>query len=151
MAIERILVATDLEGKSDAALRHGGYLARLLGADLVATHVLHTAELGVEAGVHRPQRVAEATLDEARRQTESQVAAAGIGDVNVVVDVRFGDPALDIIASAVEHGCSHIVITVESRSRLGKLLMGSHAQQIILDSDIPVIAVRPTWRPAEAR
>ena len=145
MAIERILVASDLEAKSEAALRYGAYLARHLEAELVVTHVVQSRDLEFEDGVHRPERVGDIALDKARHQLESHVAGVAMGHVATHLDVRFGDPALDVIAAATEHGCSLIAITVESRSRLGKLLMGSHAQQILLDSPIPVVGVKPDW------
>jgi nucleotide-binding universal stress UspA family protein len=145
VAIERILVATDLERKSEAALRHAAFLAGELGAELVVTHVVQSHDLQLEEGVHRPERVGDIAMEKAARHLEAHVAKVGLGGVASHIDVRFGDPALDVIASAVEHHCSLIVITVESRSRLGKLLLGSHAQQIILDSPIPVVGVKPDW------
>ncbi len=145
MALQRILAATDLEEKTDAALRHAALLATELGAELVVTHVLHSSELGIEEGTHRPGRLGDAALDRSRQAVMAQLTRAAIDAEGVIIDVRFGDPGLDVISSAVEHGCALIVITVESRSKLGKLLMGSHAQQILLDSPIPVVGVKPNW------
>ncbi len=145
MAIERILVATDLEAKSDGAMRYAAHLAGILDAGLVVTHVVQSRDIDLDTGTHRPGRVGDVATERARHDVDAQIARVGIGEVDHHVDVRFGDPSLDVVASASEHGCALIVITVESRSRLGKLLLGSHAQQILLDSPIPVVGVKPDW------
>lgn len=145
MAIERILVATDFEPKSDAALGYGVFLAKELRAELVVLHVLHASDLTYEEGQHRPGRMGDIAADKARHEMESQVARIGLGDIAHQLEVRFGDPGLEVISTADQLGCELIVSTVESRSRLGKLLMGSHAQQILLGSHIPVVGVKPEW------
>lgn len=147
MPIDRILMATDLATKSDAALRHAAYLAEQLNAALVVTHVVPSRDLHLAEGAHRPGRLGDAAVDEAAREVAAQLARTGIPEGKAMVDVRFGDPGLDVIAAAKEYDCSLIVIAVESRSKLGKLLLGSHAQQIMLDSSIPVVGVKPDWTP----
>ncbi len=145
MAIERILVATDLEPKSATAIRYATYLAQQLGAKVVVVHVVSTSAAQSEGVVHRPGRTGDAALDHARAALGMQLADLGVEDAET--DVRFGDPGLDIIAAAHDHQCGLIVLTVQSRSRLGKLLMGSHAQQVLLDSPTPVVGVKPDWQP----
>ena len=51
-------------------------------------------------------------------------------------------PAEDLLDIAAETGASLIVIGVRNRSRVSKLLMGSDAQRIILNSPVPVLTVR---------
>lgn len=52
-----------------------------------------------------------------------------------------GDPAEAILAIADEYGSDAIVIGVRKRSPVGKVIFGSVAQGVILDSDRPVTAV----------
>ena len=40
-------------------------------------------------------------------------------------------------------GASRIVVGVKHRSPVGKLLLGSAAQQIILEARVPVVCVKP--------
>lgn len=54
------------------------------------------------------------------------------------------DPAEDIIAAAVESGAELIVIGLRRRTPVGKLLLGSNAQRILLDAPCPVLAVKAT-------
>ena len=56
---------------------------------------------------------------------------------------RGRDVADDIISAAVESQAALIVIGLRRRSPVGKLLLGSNAQRILLDAPCPVLAVKP--------
>ncbi len=48
-----------------------------------------------------------------------------------------------VLFEAEQAAASLVVIGVRPRSPVGKILMGSVAQQILLDSAVPVVAVKP--------
>lgn len=56
--------------------------------------------------------------------------------------VRGNDPSDDVLAVAEETGAELIVIGLRRRSPVGKLLLGSNAQRILLEADCTVIAVK---------
>lgn len=56
--------------------------------------------------------------------------------------VRGNEPADDLIAVAQEVGADFIVIGLRRRTPVGKLLLGSNAQRILLDAACPVLAVK---------
>ena len=56
--------------------------------------------------------------------------------------VRGNEPAADLIAVAAEADADFIVIGLRKRSPVGKLLLGSNAQTILLEADCPVLAVK---------
>ena len=56
--------------------------------------------------------------------------------------VRGNDPADDLIEVAEKEGAALIVIGLRRRSPVGKLLLGSNAQEILLRADCPVLAVK---------
>lgn len=56
--------------------------------------------------------------------------------------VRGVDPADDLVSVAEEVDADLIVIGLRRRSPVGKLIMGSNAQQILLDASCPVLAVK---------
>lgn len=53
-----------------------------------------------------------------------------------------GDVAVAIVDAAEQHGAGLIVIGVRRRSAVGKLLMGSVSQKVLLESEVPVLAVK---------
>lgn len=90
-------------------------------------------------GVHHPEfgDAAETQLEQARlRLVETGLA------FSLRPQIRGMDPAEDIIAVAEETDAELIVIGVRRRSPVGKLILGSHAQRILLEATRPVLAVK---------
>jgi nucleotide-binding universal stress UspA family protein len=56
--------------------------------------------------------------------------------------VRGFEPAEDLISIAEANGAELIVIGLRRRSPVGKLILGSNAQRILLDAHCPVLAVK---------
>ena len=56
--------------------------------------------------------------------------------------VRGMDPADDLVAVAEEVDAEFIVIGLRRRSPVGKLILGSNAQRVLLDAPCPVLAVK---------
>lgn len=56
--------------------------------------------------------------------------------------VRGNEPAEDLIQVAEEEDASFIVIGLRRRTPVGKLILGSNAQRILLDATCPVLAVK---------
>ena len=81
----------------------------------------------------------EAQADEVRQQLEE----TGLS-FDVRQTTRGKDVAEDIIGAAVDDDAELIVIGLRRRSPVGKLILGSNAQRILLDSPCPVLAVKPS-------
>ena len=58
--------------------------------------------------------------------------------------VRGMDPAEDLVNVAGEVDAELIVIGLRRRSPVGKLILGSNAQRVLLDAPCPVLAVKAT-------
>ncbi len=56
--------------------------------------------------------------------------------------VRGQEPAEDLIGVAEEVDADFIVIGLRRRTPVGKLILGSNAQRILLDAPCPVLAVK---------
>jgi nucleotide-binding universal stress UspA family protein len=49
-----------------------------------------------------------------------------------------------VIEVATDWGADLIILGIRRRSRVGKLILGSHVQSILLEADCPVLTVRAT-------
>lgn len=58
------------------------------------------------------------------------------------VMVRGLSPGEDIVEFAVDNKIDEIIIGIEKKSKVGKLLFGSNAQYIILEAPCPVVSVK---------
>ncbi len=84
-----------------------------------------------------PHRAATDDLD----RVERDVTELGV-DVEVVRIEQGSDPADALVRVADERDASVVVIGLRHRSPVGKLIMGSSSQRILLDARCPVLAVK---------
>ncbi|PKW25685.1 universal stress protein [Phycicoccus duodecadis] len=86
--------------------------------------------------------------DETSRLAEEELRelTSGLGAEGVQVEVRQlvrgNEPAEDLIAVANETDADLIVIGLRRRTPVGKLILGSNAQRILLDAPCAVLAVK---------
>jgi nucleotide-binding universal stress UspA family protein len=71
----------------------------------------------------------------------SQLEAAGVQH-EIRELVRGADPAEDLLKVAEEVTAELLIIGLRRRSPVGKLILGSNAQRILLDAPCPVLAVK---------
>jgi nucleotide-binding universal stress UspA family protein len=119
--------------EGQAALRRAAEEALLRDAKLVVVNS------------HRGSR--EFDRDDAERsesdleQIRAQLTEAGVSH-EIRQLVRGMDPADDLIQVASDVQADFIVIGLRRRSPVGKLILGSNAQRVLLDSPCPVLAVK---------
>ena len=82
-----------------------------------------------------------AKVDSVMEGVKKQVEEAGV-DFEVRQLVRGYEPAEDLIGIAESTGAELIVIGLRRRTPVGKLILGSNAQRILLDAHCPVLAVK---------
>lgn len=125
-----IIVGYTTKPEGEAALRHAVVEARAHAESLVVVNI--------GFGVHPETAMArEEDLDAVRRMLNE-------ADIEYTVRqlVRGKEPAEEIVLLADELGATLVVIGLRRRSPVGKLLLGSNAQQILLDANCPVVAVK---------
>jgi nucleotide-binding universal stress UspA family protein len=72
---------------------------------------------------------------------EDRLKAEGLEHL-ILQPVRGNDAASEVLQAADEHRADLIVIGLRKRTPVGKLIMGSTAQQILLGADCPILAVK---------
>jgi nucleotide-binding universal stress UspA family protein len=81
-----------------------------------------------------------------RTEHEMESVKARLDNSGVPYDlrqlVRGFEPAEDLISIAEANAAELIVIGLRRRSPVGKLILGSNAQRILLDAHCPVLAVK---------
>lgn len=86
-------------------------------------------------------RDAAAQAEEEMGKARAVLEASGV-DYDVRQLVRGFEPAEDLISIAEANDAELIVIGLRRRSPVGKLILGSNAQRILLDAHCPVMAVK---------
>jgi nucleotide-binding universal stress UspA family protein len=119
------------EGK--AALRRAAEEAKLRSSRLV---VVNSHRGGRE--FDREDAIeSEAQLQEVKAELEAHGVEHEVRQL-----VRGMDPAEDLVNVSSEVGAELIVIGLRRRSPVGKLILGSNAQRVLLDAPCPVLAVK---------
>lgn len=82
-------------------------------------------------------------------QPSPQTAAeAGVQQSYAQPDARGKDGIGDLLDTAERTGASVIVVGIRQRTPASKFIMGSAAQQIILQANTPVLCVKPGMNPS---
>ncbi len=128
-----ILIGYDGTNAAKEALKVGQKLALGLDGEVILITSLSSA-LDTT-----PEKV-----DEARSELNSAKSifekAGLVCETNLLM--RGLEPGEDLVTYAAENRCDHIVIGTKRRSKIGKLIMGSTAQYIILNAPGPVTSVK---------
>ena len=119
--------------EGEAALDRAIEEAKLRGARVV---VVNSHRGGGEL-----DDVESARVDKDMESVKAKLDAAGV-EHELRKLVRGFEPAEDLISIADAAGAELIVIGLRRRSPVGKLILGSNAQRILLDAKCPVLAVK---------
>jgi len=144
---KRILVPVDGSATSAKGLEEALRLAKLTGASLELVNVVDELSLayGVEAYATYSQDVLAALRDGAREildKAQQRAASAGISADTKMIET-FGARVADlIIDEVVSAKADLIVIGTHGRRGVGRLLLGSDAEQILRLAPVPVLLVR---------
>lgn len=147
---KRILVPVDGSPTSGKALATALQLARESGGRLRIVHAFD--ELAFLSGLEYDNgvlRAARAEADQVLTAAQESVAAAGVSADARLLETRgrrLGDAVADE-ARAFE--ADLVVVGTHGRRGVGRVLLGSGAEQVIRTAPVPVLAVRDSQAAAE--
>jgi|SRR6185312_10906699 len=119
----------------EAAAAEGVAEAKRRGEPLLVVNSVREGAL-VDKATAAPQ-----DLDRIR-----SLAADSDVELTVLDSTHRDDLAEELLELASRHDVSVIVIGLRQRTQVGKFIMGSHAQRILLQADRPVLAVKAPAR-----
>jgi nucleotide-binding universal stress UspA family protein len=138
LLMRTILHPTDFSVHSEHAFRMACSLARDHGARLVVLHVVPSLQTG--------EIVWSALLqsEDYRGELERQLRTVAPADLELHPDYRLedGDPAAQILRVAEETKCELIVMGTHGRTGLGRLLLGSVAEEVVRKAPCAVLTMK---------
>jgi len=119
-----ILAAVD-DAESTDVVQQGYDLAQAFDEELVVMHVLPETS----------------TQEEAEEVASNAIRLALDDPENVTAMGALGDPAPRILSAAEDHNASYIVLGPHKQTPIGKALMGSVSQLVLLNANATVVFV----------
>jgi len=136
--LQNVLFATDFSPSAQSALSHALDVARRYGAVLYTVNVVPHMPF-VEAAQPDPEQ----TKLSAKRQMADLMGSESLKDVEHKELIEQGEVP-EVISNLVrKHAIDLIVIGTGGRKGLGKLLLGSVAEEVFRNAECPVITMGP--------
>lgn len=142
-----ILVPVDGSPTSNAGLAEAIQLARQVGARIRLLHVVDPMPLAVSAEGFGVMSIDVLSLlkesgQQVLAQAKAQVDAAGIPVDMLLIDSPNGRLSDHVAAQAREWPADLIVIGTHGRRGIGRMLLGSDAEQVLRHAPVPVLLYR---------
>jgi nucleotide-binding universal stress UspA family protein len=142
--LRTVLVATDLSATGNRAVAHACSLLR--GGGVI--QLCHVRERKLPSPIYAYEATDEALSDASRAEIEGHLralvpeSAAALGIEVRVTAVDGGHPAEAILQTARRLGADAICLASHGRTGPRRVVLGSVAEQVVLDAEVPVYLVR---------
>jgi len=144
VVLRNVLYATDFSAASTRALPYAANLARQYGAKLYACHVV-PIESYLLGNAQAKERLRVART-EAESNLIEHLRSPAIGSIPTTTLLDNGDIWSVLQGFIEQYSVDMLVVGTTGRSGLGKVLLGSVAEEAIRESPCPVLTVGPKTR-----
>jgi nucleotide-binding universal stress UspA family protein len=141
--LKTIVVATELSGRSEAALEYARKLAAAYGARIVLAHGVDPVEYALVDEV--PGQVLTGLPEEARTVLESLSADLLREGIHSHSELRQGEVAQMLLDVARQYEAGLIIIGTKGKEGAGSVIVGAIAEQLVRLAKCPVLAVAADW------
>ncbi len=141
--LKTIVVATDLDGRSEAALEYARKLATAYGARVVLAHGIDPLEYAAVDAV--PGRVLEGLPEKARAALDKLAGELLREGIRSHSEIRQGAVAGMLVDVVRQYEAGLIVIGTEGIEGAGPVVVGAIAEQLVRLLPCPVLAVAADW------
>lgn len=144
---DSILVPTDGREGTKRVTEHAFALAALCEATV---HVLYVVDETAYASIPDDAReqVRDAFEGDGQHATKAVAERALEQGLHVEREIRWGNPAVSIVAYAVENDIDLIVMGTRGKTGFERYLLGSVAEKVVRVSPVPVVTVHTGDREA---
>ncbi|WP_298068059.1 universal stress protein [uncultured Mailhella sp.] len=143
--MQKILCALDLSEHSKTVAGYAVTLAKSLGASIIAVYAAPT--LTQYTGFHVPPNTIDSFVGEIVSGAEkamSQFVAENFEGVETTGKVVVGYAAEEILNIARQEGADMIIMGTHGRKGIDRILFGSVAEKVVMNSPLPVLTIRPS-------
>jgi nucleotide-binding universal stress UspA family protein len=141
--LKTIVVATDLAGRSEAALEYGRKLAGGYGARIVLAHGLDPLEYATVDAV--PGGVLDKMTEAARGALDALGSDLLREGIHSHSEIRQGAVAQMLVEVARQYDAGLIVIGTKGMEGAGPVVVGAIAEELVRKAPCPVLAVAADW------
>jgi nucleotide-binding universal stress UspA family protein len=135
-----VLVPTDGSAGMDQVAEHAMGIAGLCEATVHTLYVVDDTAYQTVPDDAREQ-VREALAGDGESATKAIAERAVASKIETRREIRWGDPAVSIIAYAVENDIDLIIMGTRGKTGFERYMLGSVAEKVVRGSPIPVLTV----------
>jgi nucleotide-binding universal stress UspA family protein len=148
-SLKTIVVATGLDGRSEAALEYARKLASGYSARIVLAYGSDPLDYAVVEGV--PGKVLRGLTEQARAALDEMGADLLREGIHSHSEIRQGAVVQMLVDIARQYEAGLIVIGTKGREGAGPVAVGAIAEELVRKSPCPVLAVAADWNAGEFR
>jgi nucleotide-binding universal stress UspA family protein len=139
---KNILVPTDFSENSFRAVEFGYYLAQKGTGRLHIIHVIDQIQLTTVDKVIDGEKMQRARYDEAIKELNDLINRIPQSNVQVLYNILEGKPFNKIFYYTKDKKIDLIVMATHGKTSLSSMLMGSTAEKIVRQSEVPVLTIK---------